>query len=316
MNTRKPLDPLAVSLMLFFCLCLSLQQIGLKATAGDISTVLQLALRSGISMGLVVLYIYLRGERLNLTDGNWKPGLVVGVLFSLEFLFLGQALRFTSASHAVVFLYSSPVFAALILHFKVATERMSALQWIGISVAFLGIAVAFLGPNIAASTLPNARLGDAFALLGGLSWGLTTVVIRSSRLASAPPKETLLYQLGTAFILLTLSAVALNQVSFNPTPLAMANLAFQSIIVSFVAFLIWFWLIRHYPASQIGVLSFMTPLFGVALGGWLLHEPIEPEFLYGAVLVILGILLVSGDGWLKQMLFANRKPAINGQESS
>ncbi|MFT6916308.1 MAG: drug/metabolite transporter (DMT)-like permease [Motiliproteus sp.] len=307
MNTRTPLDSMAVSLMVFFCLCLGLQQIALKVAAPNIAPVLQLALRSGISAGLVALYMYLRGERLTLADGNWKLGLMVGVLFTLEYLFLGQALEYTSASHTVVFLYTSPIFAAFILHFLVESEKMAPLQWLGIALAFLGIVLAFLGPQSGAILASTSLLGDGLALLAGAAWGLATVLIRTSRLARVSPKETLLYQLITAFVLLSLSAAALDQLTFNVTPVAVASLAFQSVIVSFVAFLIWFWLLRHYPASQVGVLSLMTPLFGVALGGWLLSESIEPAFLNGALMVIVGIILVSGHAWLTHMLYAWRK---------
>ena len=73
---------------------------------------------------------------------------------------------------------------------------------------------------------------------------------------------------------------------------------FQGILVSFASYLVWFWLLRKYLASRLGVFSFMTPLFGVALGVWLLGEPLEPGFVVGAVLVLLGILLVNGEAWL------------------
>jgi drug/metabolite transporter (DMT)-like permease len=288
--------------MIIFCLCLAMQQVALKATAQDISPVLQIALRSGIGATLVALYMLLRRERLTFADGNWKPGLVVGVLFALEYWLLGEALRLTSASHAVVFLYSAPVFSALILHFLVHAEKMTALQWSGIALAFCGIAVAFLGPQTPdlVDEASSSMLGDLLALLAGAAWGATTVVIRTSRLARISATQTLLYQLVVAFVLLLISAAALDQWVFNPTPLALLSLGFQSIIVSFAAFLIWFWLLRHYLASRIGVLSFMTPLLGVALGAWLLNEPVESGFLFGALLVIAGIVLVSGDGWLRQ----------------
>ena len=39
---------------------------------------------------------------------------------------------------------------------------------------------------------------------------------------------------------------------------------------------------------------------GVALGAWLLAEPIAPGFLAGAVLVLAGVMLVSSHGWLVQ----------------
>ena len=42
----------------------------------------------------------------------------------------------------------------------------------------------------------------------------------------------------------------------------------------------------------------MTPLFGIAFGVWLLDEPLEASFLIGAILVLAGVILVSGDdGW-------------------
>ena len=81
--------------------------------------------------------------------------------------------------------------------------------------------------------------------------------------------------------------------STNPAPTIWASLLFHSVIVSFGSFLLWFWLLRKYLASQLGVFSFMTPLFGIVLGAWLLNESIETSFVVGAVPVMLGIVLVS-----------------------
>jgi drug/metabolite transporter (DMT)-like permease len=64
--------------------------------------------------------------------------------------------------------------------------------------------------------------------------------------------------------------------------------------VSFASFLVWFWLLRKYLASRLGVFSFLTPLFGIVFGAWLLNEPIEASFLLGAMPVLLGIISVSG----------------------
>jgi drug/metabolite transporter (DMT)-like permease len=80
---------------------------------------------------------------------------------------------------------------------------------------------------------------------------------------------------------------------------ALGALLFQSLVVSFASFLVWFWLLRQYQASSLGVFSFITPLFGVAFGVWLLHEPLEPSFLLGAALVLAGVVLVSLHGRLK-----------------
>lgn len=304
MDHRQSLDGQAVGIMFVLCLVWGLQQVVLKAAAGDVAPIMQIALRSGVAAALVGLVMVYRGERLTLASGNWRPGMLVGVLFALEFLLLGEGLRLTSASHAVVLLYTAPIFVALGLHWRLPAERLGALQWMGIVLAFSGIVVTFVGrPSAAADhALADMLLGDILALLGGIAWAATTVVVRCSRLSNAAATETLFYQLIAGFVLLLPAAALLGQTTIQPTALALGSLAFQSLIVSFASYLGWFWLLRRYLASRLGVFSFMTPLFGILFGVWLLDEPLEPSFVAGAALVLAGVLLVSGYGWFRQLL--------------
>ncbi len=294
---RKALDQKAVISMLLLCLIWSLQQIVLKATSADFTPIFQLGLRSGGAALLVVLLMAWRRERITLRDGRLTAGLLVGLLFGLEFLLVGEGLRHTSAAHMVVFLYTAPIFAALGLHLRLPAERLVPLQWLGITLAFGGIAIAFLGRDSAATGFSSDMLlGDFMGLMGGLLWGATTVVVRCSRLSGAPATQTLLYQLVGAFILLTGVALASGQNHFNPTPQVWASLLFQVLVVSFASFLLWFSLLRTYLASRLGAFSFLTPLLGVVMGALLLGEKIETHFVLGAVPVLLGITLVSGHG--------------------
>jgi drug/metabolite transporter (DMT)-like permease len=100
---------------------------------------LQMALRSGLSALLLGLLCWGRGERLSFRDGTWRPGLLAGVLF------IGEGLRHTHASHIAIFLYTSPIFTALGLHWLMPAERLRRSQWAGIGVAFTGILLAFGG---------------------------------------------------------------------------------------------------------------------------------------------------------------------------
>lgn len=304
MNERKVIDSKAFGLMAFLCMIWGFQQIAIKAVAYDIAPVLQISLRSGIAAVLVALLMICRREPLALKDGTWAPGLLIGALFALEFLFLGEGMRYTTASHMAVFLYTAPFFAAIGLHWRLPEEKLSAAQWVGIGIAFVGIIVAFFGPDAHAATkdAPNILLGDFLGLLAGASWGSTTVVIRCTRLSNTSVTKTLLYQLIAAFVLLLIAAVALGQTAIHSTPLAWGSVLFQAIIVSFFTFLAWFWLLHKYLASRLGVFSFMTPLFGIVFGVWLLNEPLDPSFLIGAGCVAVGIVLVSGHDWLRRMV--------------
>ena len=299
-DTRLPLDGRAIVTMVALCIVWSLQQISLKAIEVDVAPALMIGLRSGIAALCVAALMRARGQRVTLASGRWRAGAIVGMLFALEYLLVAEALRLSYASHVVVFLYTAPIFAAVGLQARLPAERLHTLQWAGIAVAFGGIVVAFLGhaqPTTAAA--PNPLLGDVLALAAGATWGATTVTIRCSALSSAPPAETLLYQLLGAFMLLLPAAWLSGQWRFTPTALAWAHLAFQAMIVSFASFLLWFWLLRHYLASRLSVFSFLTPIFGVVLGIWLLGEPAQPTFLAGSALVLGGIVLVSAHGRLR-----------------
>ena len=302
MDTRSPLDARAIGLMLVLCLIWSGQQIVLKATAQDAAPMMQIGLRSGVAAVLVWLWMRWRGERMSFAHGIWRPGLAVGLLFAIEFVLVGEGLRHTSAAHMVVLLYTAPIWAALGLHAKLPSERLAPLQWLGIALAFTGIAIAFLwrqngGAAVAGSTA-SMLWGDALGLLGGMAWGATTVAIRTTRLSALPAAQTLFYQLAVGFVVLVTVAIATGQGRIHPTPAFWASMAFNALPMAFASLLTWFWLLRTYLASQLGVLTFLTPIFGVILGAWLLNEPIEHGFVVGALIALVGVVLVSGYGWL------------------
>lgn len=302
MDERKALDQTASSLMIVLCMVWGLQQVILKMAASDISPLMQIALRSGLAALLLLPLVLLDQKSQLMNPKNVKAGALVAVLFSLEFFLLAQALQLTSASHAVVLLYTAPIFVALGLHWKLPSERLTLLQWTGIGIAFIGIVVTFIRPQqIGVNTFQQQMLwGDLYALAAAIAWATTTVTVRLSSLAQAAVTQTLFYQLAGSFILLLGLAFFMGQAIVQWTPLVIASLTFHTLIVSFASFLAWFWLLRNYLASRLGVFSFLTPLFGIIFGVWLLDENIEANFIFGTALVLLGILVVSLQGWLRK----------------
>lgn len=302
LDERKALDQTASSLMIVLCMVWGLQQVILKMAASDISPLMQIALRSGLAALLLLPLVLLDQKSQLMNPKNVKAGALVAVLFSLEFFLLAQALQLTSASHAVVLLYTAPIFVALGLHWKLPSERLTLLQWTGIGIAFIGIVVTFIRPQqIGVNTFQQQMLwGDLYALAAAIAWAATTVTVRLSSLAQAAVTQTLFYQLAGSFILLLGLAFFMGQAVVQWTPLVMGSLAFHTLIVSFASFLAWFWLLRNYLASRLGVFSFLTPLFGIIFGVWLLDENIEANFIFGTALVLLGILVVSLQGWLRK----------------
>lgn len=84
MAARGTIDTRAASIMVVLCMIWGLQQIALKGAAPHIAPAMQIALRSAGAALLVAALMAARGERL--TPGLWKPGLLVGLLFGMEYL--------------------------------------------------------------------------------------------------------------------------------------------------------------------------------------------------------------------------------------
>jgi len=296
---RTPVDPFAAATMLLLCLVWGAQQVAIKLAAPDMAPIYQVALRSGLSALLLAAVTLWRREPLSLRGATLWPGLAAGVLFAGEFLFIAEALRRTTASHVAVFLYTAPVFTALGLHLTLPSERLRARQWTGIGLAFSGIALAFWGgtPGGGAAPAQGDLLGDLLAILAGAAWGATTVVIRTTALSEAPAATTLLYQLLGGFLgLLPVALLSSQAGQLALTPTSVASLLFQGVVVSFASYLAWFWLLRRYLATGLSVFAFMTPIFGVTSGVLVLGEPLTGSFVAGAILVLLGIVTVSGVG--------------------
>jgi drug/metabolite transporter (DMT)-like permease len=279
------------------CLIWGFQQVAMKGVAADMAPVMQLAVRFGAASIFFGMWVWIHEGRRALRDGTLGSGLLLGLLFSLEFIFMGQSLLHTSAAHTIVFLYTAPIFSALGLR-MLPEERLGPLQWVGIGVAFLGIAVAFLG--FGGRSAVELLVGDVLALLAGMSWGFSNVVLRRGRVGGAGTAKTVFYQVATAAILLGIFAAATGQTAFTPSILMIAGLIFQTFIVSVVTYVVWFWLLRHYLISRLMLLSLLTPLFGVMFGAVLLAEPVSLRFALGAALVLVGVLIVNLQLMLKR----------------
>ena len=290
-DTRRPLDATAVALMVLLSALWGFQQVAVKLAAPGISLVMQGALRSGIAAALVLAWAQSRRIPLWQRDGTLVPGVVAGLLFAAEFALIYAGLAYTTAARMVVFVYLAPVLTALGLSLFVQGEHLTPVQWTGVALAFGGIVVAF-GEGFAADR--STLLGDAFGIAAAVGWAATTVVIRATKLARTSATKVLFYQLAVSAALLPLVSLALHEPGIIAlTPVTVASLAFQSIVVAFASYLTWFWLLTTYLAGRLAVFSFMAPLFGVAFGHLILGDPITPLFAAAAALVGAGIALVN-----------------------
>jgi drug/metabolite transporter (DMT)-like permease len=213
-------------------------------------------------------------------------------LFAGEFACIYLGLRSTTASRLTVFLYTAPFWVALFLPRWAPGERMRALQWVGLAIAFAAVVVAFSEGFGHAS---SAQLrGDALALMAGALWGMTTLTIRATRLATASAEKTLFYQVAVTAVVCPLLSIALGEPwGLRYSTWAWTSIALQTVVGAFASYLTWMWLLRLYPAMQMSSFTFLTPLFALVFGMAALHEPLTVQLGLALVAVGVGIVLVN-----------------------
>lgn len=296
MTPNKPqssaLDLAAILLLFVLCASWGLQQITIKVANSGVSPVFQAAIRSWGAAILVFLWMLFRGKKIAAKDGTLGWGILVGLVFSIEFMLIYWGLEYTAASRAVILFNTMPLFVALGAYLFLPNERLRLIQIIGLCCAFAGIVIAF--SESVTHTDARILMGDSMVLVAGALWAAATIMVKASPLSQISPEKTLLYQLAVSALLLPLISLGLNEPGvYRLTPLIVACLVYQVVWIAFITYIVWFWLINHYPATRLSSFVFLTPLLGVIQGAVLLDETLSLRLIIALVMVCIGIYVVN-----------------------
>jgi drug/metabolite transporter (DMT)-like permease len=291
-STTRPLDALAASIVVVLCLSWGFNQVATKLAIHDIPPLTQAVVRSVVAALLISAWCRLRGIPLLNNDGTLWSGLLAGILFAVEFILIFQGLLYTTASRATLFIYLAPFFVVLGARIALPADRFNVAQWLGLALSFCGMVIAFGIP--APATDPKQLIGDIMMVGAALFWAATTLTIKASSLTRTSAEKVMLYQLVVSAPVMAVAALLVGErVTYMPSGLAFSALAYQTIWVVSVTFVIWFALIARYSASRLSAFTFLTPLFGVAAGHLVLGDPLTPAFAAAVALVAVGLLLVN-----------------------
>jgi len=291
-ESKEHLDLSAIITLIILTLLWGLNHTAIKYSNQGVSPVFAAALRSIIASICGVVYCWRKGERLFHTDIMLFHGLMIGLLFGLEFACIYFGLFYTDAARSVVFVYMSPFVVAVGAHFFLKGDRLTVLKMLGLVLAFSGIFLVFHGRPEAAK--PTMFIGDILEIIAAFLWGATTLYIKRFMAQKVHPINTFLYQfLFSIPILLVVSFILEPQWIYGIDPSIVASIFYQSVIVAFISYFTWFKLIHTYSVSKLSAFTFFTPIFGVFFGTLLLSEEFTVSLMVGLPMVCLGIFFVN-----------------------
>lgn len=290
MARKDSIDIYGAAGLVVFATILAFNQVVIKVTNGGFGPVFGAGVRSVLALGVLCLWLVVRGRRFSGIRATWAPGLMLGGFFTVEFILLFTALDLSTVSRVSIVFYSMPVWLAMIAHFVLPGETLSWRRVVGLVLAMAGVIWALLDPH---SRSAGSLLGDILALFAAFAWAGIALTVRLTKVSELNPETQLFWQLSVSAVGLLAVAPLFGPLLRDPELIHFAGLGFQAIFVASLGFLFWLFLMGIYPASDIAAFSFLSPVLSVGMGWFLLGDPVGPSFLGALGLVAIGIVLIN-----------------------
>jgi drug/metabolite transporter (DMT)-like permease len=269
--------------------------VAVRVAVQDIPPLSLAVLRFGQAALLLVGVLLVAAPRLLRVQRRSLPLLVVlgVVMFTLFPLTFNAGLRWTEASRGALMLASMPLWSVWLAR-RVAGERLSARQLLGVVVSVLGIALAFVEPGSTIRGGALALLGDGLLLLTALL-GAVYGVLAKRALTRDPAVTVTAYAMlfGGALLVPAALAEGLVPVLGRLDGRLLALVVFLAVPGGALAFLLWTSALSRLTPTQVAVYVNLNPVVAALLGIWLLGERRNVAFALGFAAVVAGVALVN-----------------------
>lgn len=290
MTGKDRIDATGAAWLVGFALLFAVNQVAIRWTNQGLQPVFYAGVRSWVAMVPVALWMGWRGIPLRIAPGTVGAGLLIGLAFSAEFLFLFLALDLTTVVHTTILFYAMPVWLSLAGHFFLPGERITGFRAGGLALAFAGVSLAIVSRGGGGSA---SLAGDFCAVLGSMGWAATAFLARGSAMRRERPEVQLMWMLAVSGVMLVGLSPLFGPLIRDLVPLHLVALVVQAVVVVAGGYIGWLVVLSLYPPAPVASFSFLTPLFGVVLGWLVLGEPVGPGTFVALALVAAGIVLMN-----------------------
>lgn len=242
---------------------------------------------------IVLLFFFKKMQRIRLGDAFYL--ILLGVLnctFNIGLYFLG--LQYAPSINAPVIASAGPIFillgSAMFLRDR-ATRKVLFGNFVGLT----GVLFIVLQPLLQVHQ-QYSFLGNFLFILSTISAALGTLV--SKRLSKRYNAVTLTF--WTFFIAaLTLLPIPIDELSqhsfsFHINLPAVIGILYGGLLSSLSAYFLFYWGLRFIKASETTIFTYIDPVAAIIIAAPLLHEFPDAIFIFGSLLVFLGVYIAEG----------------------
>jgi len=265
--------------------------LGIKLGLRDLPPITFAGIRFALAALLLGVIVLLRRSRLPSTAGDWRLLVYTGLLsitVNYALVFWGE--QYISSGLAALLSATVPLFGLPLAHRYLAAEPLTGSKILGVLLGLVGVAIVFSGQLGTGG--PRALWASGGIIVSALATAHAGVLVKA-RGTHIEPAVLAGVQMAGGCIPLLIAGIMLegNPLRFHWTPMAFATLAYLTILGSVIAFLMYYWLIRHTAVTGVLMIPLVTPLIAVLIGLVFGGESIGWHTALGGSAIIGGVAL-------------------------
>jgi drug/metabolite transporter (DMT)-like permease len=281
--------PLRLIVFLILCGIWGSTWLFIKLGLQDLPPISFAGIRFVVASMILLVIVALRRPPIPHTRKDWKVIAWTGVLsftFNYGLLFWGE--RHISSGLSAVLQATIPLFGLLIAHYMLPSEPMTTPKVMGVVLGLIGVGVIFSG-QIGTSD-PLAVWGSLAIVVGALCAALSNVIVKA-RAGHIDPAVLSGGQMvfGLVPLLVVGFSTEGSPLRFHWTTMAVLSLLYLAVVGSVVAFILYYWLIRHMAVTTSMVISLITPVVAVLLGMGTIGERVTFRMIAGGAAILCGV---------------------------
>lgn len=264
----------------------------IKVGLADLPPITFSSARFILSVAILAVVVRAQGITLPKTAAEWRLAAITGVLqFSVNYSCVFWAEQYITSGLAAVLQATIPVFGLGIGWIFLKDEHVTLQKVVAIALGICGVAVIFIDQLRIENWLAFA--GSVAIVIGAYAAAQASVLTKA-RASNIHPAAFVMCQMlcGLPLIIGYSLIREGNPLKFNWSWTAIGCIAYLAVLGSVLAFWMYYWLLHRVESTKAMMISLVTPLLAVVLGGLALGESLPPQTYLGGLLILGSIGLI------------------------
>jgi drug/metabolite transporter (DMT)-like permease len=196
---------------------------------------------------------------------------------------------------ASILVATTPLFTVLAAHVLTAEEKLSGLKLFGTVAGMAGVAW-LIGPDLLWGGAANNAWAELPVLAAAVCYALSAVYARRMPSLGLKPIDVAAGQAMAATVFLAPLALAIDRpwTLAMPSEAAIASVLGIAAFSTALAYIVYFRILAGAGATNVLLVTLLTPATAVVLGAVFLHERLTAQQLIGFAIIALGLAFIDG----------------------